>query len=114
MALIRSSIPATSVAAALVLLVFAWLKVGLTSSLIGAIVGEFVGASKGLGYLLDTYADQLEVPQVWAVMVALALLGVVLFGRLSMSTGRSCSGTATAISPRACDRAPDPSLEGEN
>lgn len=60
-------------------LVFAGLKAGLTFSLIGAIVGEFVGASQGLGYLLNTYAYQLKVPQVWAVMVVLALLGVVLY-----------------------------------
>lgn len=60
-------------------LVFAGLKAGLTFSLIGAIVGEFVGASEGLGYLLNTYAYQLRVPQVWAIMVVLALLGVLLY-----------------------------------
>lgn len=60
-------------------LVFAGLKAGLTFSLIGAIVGEFVGAAEGLGYLLNTYAYQLRVPQVWAIMVVLALLGVLLY-----------------------------------
>lgn len=60
-------------------LVFAGLKAGLTFSLIGAIVGEFVGASEGLGYLLNTYAYQLKIPQVWAIMLVLALLGVVLY-----------------------------------
>lgn len=66
-------------------LVFAGLKAGLTFSLIGAIVGEFVGASQGLGYLLNTYAYQLKVPQVWAVMVVLALLGVVLYWAIDLA-----------------------------
>jgi NitT/TauT family transport system permease protein len=60
-------------------LIFAGLKTGLTFALIGAIVGEFVGAAEGLGYLLNAYAYQLKVPQVWAVMVVLAGLGVVLY-----------------------------------
>ncbi|MGE2732083.1 ABC transporter permease [Mycolicibacterium vaccae] len=60
-------------------LISAGLKASLTFALIGAIVGEFVGASKGLGFLLNTYAYQLRIPQVWAVMAVLALLGVALY-----------------------------------
>lgn len=66
-------------------LVFAGLKAGLTFSLIGAIVGEFVGAAEGLGYLLNTYAYQLRIPQVWAVMVVLALLGVLLYWLIELA-----------------------------
>lgn len=60
-------------------LVFAGIKTGMTLSLVGAIVGEFVGAEKGLGYLLDVYSYQLEVPRVWAITAILALIGVILF-----------------------------------
>ena len=66
-------------------LVFAGLKAGLTFSLIGAIVGEFVGAAEGLGYLLNTYAYQLRIPQVWAIMVVLALLGVLLYWLIELA-----------------------------
>lgn len=60
-------------------LIFAGVKTSLTLALVGAIVGEFVGAEKGLGYLLDVYSYQLEVPRVWAITVVLALMGVILF-----------------------------------
>jgi NitT/TauT family transport system permease protein len=60
-------------------LIFAGLKTALTFALVGAIVGEFVGAGSGLGYLLESYAYQLQVPRVWAVTAVLALMGVVLF-----------------------------------
>lgn len=60
-------------------LIFAGVKTGLTLSLVGAIVGEFVGAERGLGYLLDVYSYQLEVPRVWAITVILATIGVILF-----------------------------------
>jgi NitT/TauT family transport system permease protein len=66
-------------------LVFAGLKAWLTFSLIGAIVGEFVGAAEGLGYLLNTYAYQLRIPQVWAIMVVLALLGVLLYWLIDLA-----------------------------
>lgn len=66
-------------------LIFAGLKASLTFSLIGAIVGEFVGASAGLGYLLNLYAYQLRVPQVWAVMVVLAAFGVLLYALIELA-----------------------------
>lgn len=60
-------------------LIFAGLKTGLTLALIGAIVAEFVGASRGLGYLLEVYTYQLLVPRQYAIMVILAALGVILY-----------------------------------
>lgn len=65
-------------------MISAGLKASLTFALIGAIVGEFVGASEGLGFLLNQYAYQLKIPEVWAVMVALAVLGVVLYGLIEL------------------------------
>ncbi|MFQ5879072.1 MAG: ABC transporter permease [Dehalococcoidia bacterium] len=60
-------------------LVFAGLKTGLTLALVGAIVGEFIQTSEGLGYLLGNYAFQLQIARMYAVMIILALLGVILF-----------------------------------
>jgi NitT/TauT family transport system permease protein len=56
-------------------IIFAGIKAALTFSVIGAIVGEFVGASKGLGYLLDLYNYQLRIDRVFAVIVVLASIG---------------------------------------
>ena len=57
--------------------IFAGVKAALTFAVIGAIVGEFVGASEGLGYLLDLYNFQLRIDRVFAVIVVLAAIGAV-------------------------------------
>lgn len=61
-------------------LVFAGLKTAMTLALIGAIVAEFVGASKGMGVLISTFNFQLDVASAFAVIVALMLAGLVLYG----------------------------------
>jgi NitT/TauT family transport system permease protein len=57
----------------------AGIKTGLTFAVIGAIVGEFVGASEGLGYLLHAYGFQLRIDKVFAVIVVLSVIGAVLY-----------------------------------
>lgn len=56
-------------------LIFAGVKAALTFAVIGAIVAEFIGASEGLGFLLDLYNYQLRVDRVFAVIVVLAAIG---------------------------------------
>jgi NitT/TauT family transport system permease protein len=60
-------------------MIFAGIKTALTFAVIGAIVGEFVGARAGLGYLLDAYHFQLRVDRVFAVIVSLSLIGSILY-----------------------------------
>lgn len=60
-------------------LIFAGIKTALTFALIGAIVGEFVGASEGLGFLLDTYNFQLRIDRVFAVIIILSSIGAVFY-----------------------------------
>jgi NitT/TauT family transport system permease protein len=55
-------------------------KLALTLSLIGAVVGEFVGASEGLGVLLTQFQLALDTPRVYAVIVSLAVMGLLLYG----------------------------------
>lgn len=59
--------------------IMAGIKTGLTFAVIGAIVGEFVGSSKGLGYLLHAYSFQLRIDKVFAVIVILSALGAILY-----------------------------------
>lgn len=59
--------------------IFAGLKSSLTFALIGAIVGEFVGANEGLGMLLDTFNFQLEMASVYALIIVLSLIGLILY-----------------------------------
>lgn len=59
--------------------IMAGIKTGLTFAVIGAIVGEFVGSSEGLGYLLHAYSFQLRIDKVFAVIVVLSTVGAVLY-----------------------------------
>ena len=43
----------------------------------GAIVGEFVGANAGLGYLLLRGTSYLDMPLIFAVLVALSVVGIL-------------------------------------
>ena len=44
-------------------------KVAITLSVIGAVIGEFVGSSEGLGFLLLTATSQLDTPLAFAALV---------------------------------------------
>lgn len=59
--------------------IMAGVKTGLTFAVIGAIVGEFVGSSEGLGYLLHAYGFQLRIDKVFAVIVVLSAIGAILY-----------------------------------
>ena len=58
---------------------FGGLKVASTLAVVGAVVGEFVGADKGLGYLLLVANSNLNTAMLFAVIVALTFLGLMLF-----------------------------------
>lgn len=59
--------------------VFAGAEVGIVFAVIGAIVGEYLGGSQGLGYLVVTSLNALDSPQLFAVIVLLAVMGSLLF-----------------------------------
>lgn len=58
--------------------IFAGLHMAVVIALLGAIVGEFVGATAGLGMLLLQYNNNIQVGGVFAVLVVLGALGFVL------------------------------------
>lgn len=58
---------------------FSGMKVGISLALIGAIVGEFVAAKRGLGYLILLSQGQFDTTTMFGAIVILALLGIVLF-----------------------------------
>ncbi|MCC6195659.1 MAG: ABC transporter permease [Burkholderiales bacterium] len=59
--------------------VFSSLKVAITLAVIGAVVAEFVGADKGLGYLILTNSGQMRTAVMFGVLVLLSLLGIACF-----------------------------------
>lgn len=58
--------------------IFVGLDVAVVLSVIGAIVGEFVGAKAGLGYLLMQKNFNFDMAGTFAVLIVLSLIGVVL------------------------------------
>lgn len=62
----------------------AGLKVGAALALTGAIVGEFVASSAGLGFLLNYYRDNLYTAGEFATLVVLALIGILVFSFISV------------------------------
>jgi len=58
---------------------FSGMKVAISLALIGAIVGEFVAAKRGLGYLIMLSQGQYDTVTMFGAIAVLALLGIVLF-----------------------------------
>jgi len=61
---------------------FSGLKVATTLAVVGATIGEWVGARRGLGFLMLQSNALLRVDLVFAAILMLALLGLLLFGGL--------------------------------
>jgi NitT/TauT family transport system permease protein len=59
--------------------VFVGLKVAISLAVIGAVIGEFVGAEKGLGYVIIASGANVNTSLAFAAMVLLALMSIVLF-----------------------------------
>lgn len=59
--------------------IFSGLKVGVSFALIGAIVGEFVAGSTGLGSVILLAQGNFDTPRVFAALVLLGVLGTILF-----------------------------------
>jgi NitT/TauT family transport system permease protein len=56
------------------------LRVGATLAVIGAIVGEWAGADRGLGYLVNLAQGSLfDTPLMFATLVTIAAIGVLLY-----------------------------------
>lgn len=64
--------------------IFAGLKVAAVLSVIGAVVGEWVGADQGLGYLIVRANATLAVDLVFAAIVLLSLMGIAFFVAVSL------------------------------
>lgn len=58
---------------------FGALRIAITLAVVGAITGEFVGASNGLGYVVLSAAGDVNTPLVFASIILMTLLGVILF-----------------------------------
>lgn len=60
------------------------LKLGLTLSIVGAVVGEFVAADSGLGFMLNSAIANFESATRYVALIALALLSIILFSLVTL------------------------------
>jgi ABC-type nitrate/sulfonate/bicarbonate transport system permease component len=58
---------------------FSGLRVAVAVSVIGAVIGEWMGSSQGLGYLMIRSKPQFLTERVFAAIVVLSVMGVALF-----------------------------------
>jgi NitT/TauT family transport system permease protein len=56
------------------------LRVGATLSVIGAVVGEFVGANQGLGFLINVARGQYDTALVFVAIFTLVIMALLLYG----------------------------------
>jgi len=71
--------------------VFAALKISSSLAVVGAIVGEFVGAKAGLGFLILQSSYHLDSPQLFVSIILAALLGFALFATVSVVERATCT-----------------------
>jgi NitT/TauT family transport system permease protein len=64
--------------------IFGGLKIGMGQAVVGATVGEFIAAEKGLGYLQLISQVRLDTALLFASVVMLSLLGVILFNIVAL------------------------------
>jgi NitT/TauT family transport system permease protein len=60
--------------------IFAGMKVAAILAVAGAVVGEFLGSDKGLGYLMLQVQVTLDTPAMFMAVIMITLIGMVLYG----------------------------------
>ena len=69
---------------------FAGLGVASVLSILGAVVGEFVGARAGLGMLLMQYNQSMEIAPLFAVILLLGIIGFLMNHAVGLAERRYC------------------------
>jgi len=63
---------------------FAGAKVAITLSVIGAVVGEFVGSDRGLGYVILSATSYWKTELAFSSMILLSAMAILLFGGVAL------------------------------
>ena len=64
------------------------LKVGATLAVIGAVVGEFVGADRGLGFLVNVGRGMYDTALVFVAVFSLIVMAMLLYGAVALIESR--------------------------
>ncbi|NBN63062.1 ABC transporter permease subunit [Microvirga tunisiensis] len=63
---------------------FGSLKIAITLAFVGSVISETVAANSGLGHMMLAAQSQFNVPLVWAGLLALAVLGIVMYALMAV------------------------------
>lgn len=61
------------------------MKIAATLAVTGAVVGEFVGANEGLGYVILQANGNIDTAMLFAALIIMSLLGVLLFAIIQVA-----------------------------
>jgi len=75
---------------------FSGLKVAITLAVIGAVVGEFIGSDRGLGYVILSATSYWKTELAFASMILLSLIAILLFGAVCLVERLVCPWLAPA------------------
>jgi NitT/TauT family transport system permease protein len=61
-------------------MIFSGLKISVTFAIVGVIVGEFISAQSGLGYLVLFASSQADTPLAMAAITLICIVGLGIYG----------------------------------
>ena len=64
--------------------IFAGLKLATVLSVIGAVVAEFIGADKGLGYVIVVAGSSFNITRQFAAIIVISAIGMIFFAVIEM------------------------------
>jgi len=76
--------------------VFAALRTAMAFAAIGAVIGEFAGASEGLGFQIEFAAARLETARLFAFLVLLSILAYALYSVIAYAERKIMFWTAVS------------------
>ncbi|MBS4052865.1 MAG: ABC transporter permease [Methylomonas sp.] len=63
---------------------FASLKTATSMSVVGAVIGEYTGATEGIGHLINTSSYYLDTPLMFAAIVCISVSGILFFNLMGI------------------------------
>lgn len=80
--------------------VFTGLQIAAPAALLGAIIGEYIGADSGLGVLMISSQQSMQIPRTWAVALLGALIAGVVYALVGLA-GKKLLPWAGSVSAAA-------------
>lgn len=65
--------------------IYTGLRVAIVAAVVGAVVAEWIGASKGLGYLVLSSMSVYDTALTFAVLIVITVIGVALYGLVAIA-----------------------------